>query len=129
MCRFARFYGSEDGKKCAAFEVGVRTTMDVLRVVKRYYETDFAGKVQQPPWDILHNMPNLLYKNSSTTSSSSTGQLNSEPVVQLLGRSFRPGHVGPLHLRVSAGRGACLCSVAGGLFCQLLHPEAWQRGA
>jgi len=57
VCRFAGFYGSEEGRSCAAFEVGVRSTLDVLRVVKRYYETDFARKVEDAPWDIRHNLP------------------------------------------------------------------------
>jgi hypothetical protein len=54
------FYGSDavrDGK-CAAFEVGVRSTVDVMRVVKAYYETDFAGKVGRDKfyWTYVHDV-------------------------------------------------------------------------
>lgn len=82
--RVSSFYGKggegnlADGK-CAAFEVGVRSTMDVMRVVKRYYETDFASKVlQQAPWDIRSNMPSLYTKpvaNKTSISSNSTGEV------------------------------------------------------
>jgi hypothetical protein len=62
----ASFYtpGGEGGR-CASFDVGVRSTMDVLRVVKLYYETDFANKVQQPTWDVWHNLPVIHTSNST----------------------------------------------------------------
>ena len=59
--RFGSFYGTdEEGAKCASFDIGVRSSIDVLRVVRRYYETDFARKMEAAPWDIRHNLP-IIY--------------------------------------------------------------------
>jgi hypothetical protein len=43
-------------------------------VVKRYYETDFANKIKQAPWDIKSNIPTMpsSYRRSSSTNSSSS---------------------------------------------------------
>ncbi len=49
-----------DTDRCIAFELGVQATMDVFRVVKIYYEIDFASKVASPPWALNENSPTFF---------------------------------------------------------------------
>lgn len=70
-------YYTQDGwkvdmDKCVAAELGLRASLDVFRVVKAYYEVDFASKVREPPWSFASNAPTLFSAAPAPTPSPST---------------------------------------------------------
>ena len=53
------------GDVCAAAEVGLRSSMDVVRVVNWYYAYNFADKVGDlPSWSLQDNVPSMLFGGS-----------------------------------------------------------------
>ena len=52
-------YSKFTSDSCNAADNMLRTTADVFRVVRVYYETDFSSKVRRPPWDFSSNLPRI----------------------------------------------------------------------
>jgi hypothetical protein len=72
-----RYKASANNENCLAFEVSVKSAVDVFRVLKQYYDTDFARKVKSAPWDVQSNMPSLYSYATSSSSYSQQGQSTS----------------------------------------------------
>lgn len=64
-----------DMDRCVAVELGLRASLDVFRVVKTYYEVDFASKVKVPPWSFAANAPVLYVHHSVQASQPSKSNL------------------------------------------------------
>ena len=95
--KYSTVYLSND--TCPAGDSALETALEVFRVVRLYYESDFAAKVSQPPWDLSKNLPRAYVPASSSSGEDEDGQVSAA-------ESTRPGSAWELLSTAASDQGS-----------------------